>query len=388
MYNYNFNFNIDDEISNFKKFLSSNEDSDMHTYIERLLAHNLHCITPPFTKKLDYKDYFNFIEGLSYYCPSLSLSFSMHLYTTWGLDYLLTSEQKKYFFPKIIEERALFSSLNEPGLYFIHPKNINLSEYPIIAQKIDNHSYILNGTKRFVSLEPFVRYLPVYAKLEGYTGPSHGIGLFIVDKNKIGVSVKQSWDTIAMADTYSNDITFNNVCLNQRELILDGTTSINSTNILGYLFRFFISGVYYGIAHRALDYITELAQRKKVPHTNQLLGKFPGVQFSIAEMIITLETMYSQIMHFCNLMNNIDENSKAIEQTSLVTKEYITTSSRKIIDAATRVHGIQSLFSSDLLSKLYRDVKAGEFHPPQRDITYELLSKRHLGLITLKNRWC
>ncbi|MGN7471971.1 acyl-CoA dehydrogenase family protein [Brevibacillus sp. SAFN-007a] len=362
--------------------------------ISTLLDQNIHCLTLPNESGIciDPHIYFQTICDLVKKSPSVALSLAMHLFTVWGFQFLMSEEQKKFYFSQVLKEKALFSSLNEPGFYFVHPKQVNEASYPIKAEKIGD-KYLVNGIKPFVSLEPYVRYLPVYALIKDYDGPSFGVALFILDKNAPGVTVEKDWDTIAMQGSYSNRIKLKDVVVEPYQVIRKAG-SLDQTEILGILFRFSIVAVYYGIANTALDYVVRQSKEKAVPHTNNKLGTYPGVQFSLAEMLILLETSYSQIRYFCELLRTYlqEPTEQGIKQklktTSFITKEYVTQSAEEIVNKAMKIEGIGSIFNSNLLSTLYRDVKAGAFHPPQRDIVYEVLAKEKLGLISFRHRWC
>ncbi|HDR3523492.1 acyl-CoA/acyl-ACP dehydrogenase (plasmid) [Bacillus cereus] len=362
--------------------------------IDSILEAKLHHLTLPDSNENNISaiEYFSVISKLvKDYSPSISLSISMHLYTIWGLQSLLSEDQKKYYFEKVRTENALFSSLNEPGLYFVQPKQVNEKEFPIVAKKIGD-SYIVNGVKNFVSLEPYVRYLPVYALIENHQGPGFGIVVLILDKQTHGIYIEKNWDTISMKSTHSNRVILKDVIVNQDQVV-DIGANIQKTELLGYLFRLSVSSVYYGVAQTALDYIVEQCKKKKVPHTNTKLAFFPGVQFSLSEIIILLETSYSQIRYLCDLLDQFLQNkheykSEQVNTSSLITKEYVTNTAQQIVNKAMKIEGIGSLFEENPLSILYTDVKAGAFHPPQRDILYELLAKQKLGIIPFRNRWC
>ncbi|SFK99786.1 acyl-CoA dehydrogenase family protein [Brevibacillus centrosporus] len=362
--------------------------------VETLIEQGIHLTTLPDQdgKIISPLEYCQLISQLAEESPSIALSISMHLYTIWGLQYLMNEEQKQKYFEKVKKENLLFSSLNEPGLYFVTEQRFNKEEYPIVADKSSN-GFIVNGIKKYVSLEPYVRYLPLYCLVQGYQGPGLGIALIIVDKQAPGVTVHSDWTTISMKDTYSNTISLDGVKVEPDQVICNPGEALEKTELLGYLFRLSISSVYYGIAKKAVDIVTENSKNKKVPHTNSKLGSFPGVQFSLSEMLILQETAYSQIRFLCELLNeylNVGasfSNNTRLNASSLITKEYVTKSAEEIVNKAMKIAGVGSLYEENILSGLYQDVKAGRFHPPQTDVILEILAKQRLGIISLRSRW-
>ncbi|MBA4493463.1 acyl-CoA dehydrogenase family protein [Paenactinomyces guangxiensis] len=364
--------------------------------IQKLLDNGVHCFTVLDDKdggSLDPFDYFRLIESLVEDSPAVALSMSMHLYTVWGLQFLFNEKQKLTYFEKVKNDRALFGSPNEPALYFVTGRNFNEDEYPIIARKSGN-IYFVSGKKRFVSLEPFVKYLPVYCYVKGYNSSKIGLALFIIDKNSEGVSVTKDWNTISMKESYSNTVCFDDVIVKEDQIVFCEGQTIDKADILAYLFRLSVCSVYYGIMLKAINMVTESCKKKKVPHTNSKLSSFPGVQFTLAEMIILQETCYSQIKRFCELLknyivtypDNIGKDS-ALNTISIITKEYVTKSAEEVVNKAMKIEGIGSIFEDNILSKLYLDIKAGLFHPPQSDVVYEILAKQKLGIFSFRRRW-
>ncbi|WP_256816410.1 acyl-CoA dehydrogenase family protein [Cytobacillus sp. Bac17] len=360
---------------------------EVNRELENLFKSNFHTLT---LNKISAINYFEKISNLSYNYPSVALSISMHLYTIWGLKLLFNQQQYEWYADRIKKYKELFGSPNDPGLYFISNQSFKNSPFMVEAIKKDN-DYIINGMKRFVSLEPHVRYLPIYCKVKDYKGNGLGITLLIVDKNKMGVSVKEDWNSISMKDTSSNTVKFNDVLIEEKDVVFTEDVQLNNADILSYLFRLSICSVYYGIAHKSIDLVTNSCKQKIVPYSNTTLKFFPGVQFTIADMTILQETSRSQINHLCMLIDDYISqaaNSKMdINITSLITKEYVLTSSEKIVNLAMKVEGISSLFDNNELSKLYMDVKASNFHPPQTDVIKEIIGKNRLGVITRNRRW-
>ncbi|WP_214482984.1 acyl-CoA dehydrogenase family protein [Bacillus sp. SM2101] len=364
---------------------------DIQGKIDYLINEEYHLLT--LEEGLTPKDYFVFISNLSSICHHTALSFAMHLYTLWGLKLLLPDRKKvNKYINSVLNEGSLLASLNEPGLYFVSPDKLREKDFNIIASPVKG-GYILNGVKNFISMEPLVTYLPMYCRIENYQEKDHGIIVVIVNKNTQGINIKKNWDSISMEHTESNSVELNNVFVSSEDVLLMPSTSISQTDLFGYLFRLSISSVYYGIAKSATEYIKNHTVKHKVPHFDKPLAFFPGSQYSIAEMIIKLETSYSQIIQLCEALQSVMdtpisyESKKEIKKISLITKEYSTQSAKEIVDTGLKIVGVKSLSKKNYLSELYKDVIAGQFHPPQRDIAYELLAKDFVGILPWKNRW-
>lgn len=371
-------------VEKFFDFTASSERSftEKINFLVKLKAHHLTRDT-----HIDPLDYFELISKLSEKCPSTALSFSMHLYTQWGMCEVMPMER----FLQIVDDKEdrLFGSLNEPGLYFIREEQLLPEHFSIHAKKT-NGGYLINGIKKYVSLEPFVYYLPVYAFVESPSNNESRIVVLLIRRNSMGVGTISDWETISMSESSSNSIVFENVFVSDSDVLFQAKDALQKTNNFSYLFRLSIVSVYYGIAYRAYRYVVDYCKEKQVPHTNRSLAFFPGVQFSIAEMSILLEVSRSQIIRYCSMLQEHLEKHQTPEtlsMVSLITKEIVIKNAEQVVNLAIKVVGINSITKENILSQLYQDVKAGLFHPPQSDVTYEMIAKHELGVLTHRTRW-
>jgi len=120
------------------------------------------------------------------------------------------------------------------------------------------------------------------------------------------------------------------------------------------------------------------------------LAVMPGPQFALADIRIRLETSFSQLLTFARQADSECEEGRFTDdlfQQSLVTKYYVTNQANEIVGKAMRIEGMNALNEGGLLERLYRDVRAATFHQPGDDLLMELLAKKSIGVMTLKNRW-
>jgi alkylation response protein AidB-like acyl-CoA dehydrogenase len=356
--------------------------------IGKLVELKIHSLPVTF-HNMTAEEYLAVIANLAQLDASSALSLSMHLYTLWGI-----ATRQGETFSGVLDDVSthghLMGSLNEPGLYFLTPGQLNIETYPIRARKVEG-GYRVTGLKKFVSLEPFVSYLPVYCMVENYSGNDLGVIALMLSKNGEGVSVVEDWNSVAMQDTHSNSVKFDNAFCPDAFVICDENTPISTLAVQGYLFRFNVCCVYLGISRQVLDLAINTASTKCPPNGNNVLAKYPGVQFSIAEMLISMEVMESQMRSFCSVLDDFLASKEDVDlnvnRISLIAKEVIARESELLVSSAMKITGINSLSNENPLSSIFKDIKAAQFHPPQRDVTYEILAKEKLGVISYKQRW-
>lgn len=341
-------------------------------------------------KELTSLEYFEFVSDLAENNWSFALGISMHLFTVWGLNYTLNDLQKVQFFDESLDRRDLFASLNEPSIYFTPLNRIDPNQFQIRATRCKN-GFVVNGVKRFVSFEPNVRFLPVYCLVTNEKKENTIIAL-IIDKFSKGVNVINDWDSMSMRETQSNSILFENVFVPQQYLICNEQETLQKTKVFNYLFRLSICAVYYGMSKYVIKHIEKTINNKNIPHWKTKLSLLPNIQFSYSSALIKYETMYSQIIRYCGVidahLNDLDSANESIEMLSLITKQFVAENVEQLVNIAMKIEGMSSISNNNPLSKVYRDMKAIQFHPPQEDILKELIAKNKLGIITLKNRWC
>jgi alkylation response protein AidB-like acyl-CoA dehydrogenase len=378
------------EIQEKLNYLKTFDEDDIQSKILYLVEHDFHLLT--INRDISPRKLFRIINDLACICHNTALCLAMHLYTVWGIKHFAhKSPFATYCLEQVKTQNRLFASLNEPSLHFVNSKTFKEKDYSLTATPVDD-GYLINGIKRFVSMEPLVSYLPVYCRIKNYQGSDHGIITMIIPKETEGVKVLQDWESISMGPTESNSISFENVFVPKENMILNSEEFIRETDLLGLFFRLVISSVYAGIGERTLQYVQMKIRNHRIPHYNKPLAFFPGAQFNVAEMLILNETSNAQILELCRALEEYLQKPKTynsvqeLKKKSLITKEFVTKSTVELVDYALKTVGVSGLSSRNPLAKLYQDVVAGLFHPPQKDVLYEIIAKDFLGILSYSSR--
>jgi alkylation response protein AidB-like acyl-CoA dehydrogenase len=322
-------------------------------------------------------------------CPSTALCLAMHYYTLGGLRRFADNPMLARVFADIKANGEYMTSFNQPNVMLPIKREHTPKAIKVTIKKVAD-GYLINGMKSFVSGCERFKYLPVYGFQEESTAKL-GITALMVTRDDPGVSIEHAWKSTAMRGTLSHHVKLDNVLVPHDRLIGEEGRGVEDTNELTLWSRMAISSVYLGIAKATVAYILEAVKGKKDTYSQVPFAFMPGVQFSLADAIVKLETATSQMKTFARLA---DEESKTgrfsdeVFQQSLITKYYVSNAANEIVYLAMQAEGMPSLFRGQLLERLYRDVRAATFHQPTNDLLKELLAKKALGLITLRNRWC
>ena len=80
----------------------------------------------------------------------------------------------------------------------------------IAAQQ--GEKWVINGRKTFTTMAPVLDYFIISARMEG----REEVGEFVIPRNTLGVSIEETWDSVAMRGTASHDLVLQNVEIDNR----------------------------------------------------------------------------------------------------------------------------------------------------------------------------
>ncbi|WP_369404789.1 acyl-CoA dehydrogenase family protein [Piscibacillus salipiscarius] len=148
-----------------------------------------------------------------------------------------------------------------------------------VAKKVEK-GFIINGRKTFTTMAEVLDYAIVAAWIED----EEQIGWFVVDMKSKGVSVDQTWDTLGMRGTASDDLVLSNVKLSEDSLVeLKGKRS----GPKGWLLH--IPACYLGIAQAALNDAVLFAKDFKPNSLDHPISKVSHIRQKIGEMNMILD---------------------------------------------------------------------------------------------------
>lgn len=230
----------------------------------------------------------------------------------------------------------------------------------------------LNGRKTFTTLSPVLDYFAVSASIEG----SDQVASFLVRRELPGVSIEESWDSIAMSATGSHDLVLEDVLLESRDLAQYLTPGVKVPQ--GWLLH--IPAVYFGIATGAYEEALYFANHYRSNAMPAPVGSFPTVQQKLGEIRVLLLSMEYFLFGVAAKWDNADAEIRATmgEELSAV-KVTIVNQALKVVDLAMRIVGARSLSQAHPLSRAYRDIRAGLHNPPMEDMVYTQLAKNVLA---------
>lgn len=198
-----------------------------------------------------------------------------------------THEQKNKYLPELCSGKKIGAlAMSEPN------SGSDVVSMSLHAEKQGNKTYLLNGTKMWITNGPDADVLIIYAKTDPSAG-SKGITAFLVEKDMVGFSVGKKIDKLGMRGSNTSELIFDN-CEVPEDNILGNPGDGASILMSGLDFeRVVLAAGPLGIMASALDTVIPYTQERK--QFGKSIGQFQLIQGKIADMYTTLNACRSYV---------------------------------------------------------------------------------------------
>jgi alkylation response protein AidB-like acyl-CoA dehydrogenase len=249
------------------------------------------------------------------------------------------------------------------------------------AERVDG-GYTFTGRKAFGSLSPVWTRLGLHAMDASNPGAPKMVHAFMPRHTK-GCSIKETWDVLGMRATRSDDTVLDGAFVPDKyiaRVIPAGVAGVDMF-ILGF-FTWGLTGfanVYYGLALRMRELIVEQLKTKTSIALTRPMIYHPEIQHGIAEISMDLEAMGP---HVEAIATDWSEGRIGADWfLRLVAMKHRTVEAAfRIADKALDLSGGFGMFKKSELERLFRDCRAGRFHPANPALTHEIVGKLTLGI--------
>jgi alkylation response protein AidB-like acyl-CoA dehydrogenase len=198
-----------------------------------------------------------------------------------------------------------------------------------------------------------------------------------------GYTIKETWDVLGMRATRSDDTVLEGAFVPDKyvaRVVPAGAAGVDMF-VLGIFAWALINfgNVYYGLATRVRDLIVEHLKTKKSIGLTRSMAYHPEVQHGIAEIAIELEGIGPHLEAIAR------DWSEGVQHPDwpikiVAAKYHAVEGAFRIVDRAMDLSGGFGMFKKSELERLFRDCRAGRFHPANSALTHELVAKMTLGI--------
>jgi alkylation response protein AidB-like acyl-CoA dehydrogenase len=250
------------------------------------------------------------------------------------------------------------------------------------AERVDG-GYKFTGKKSFGSLTPVWTRLGVHGM--DTSDPSapkivHGF----LTRGTSGVTIKETWDVLGMRATRSDDTALEGAFCPDRYIAR--VVAAGAAGIDGFVLGIFawallnFGNVYYGLALRVRDLIVEHVKAKTSIGMTRSMAYHPEVQHGIADIMMEIEAIGPQLDAATRDWSAGVDHGMGWPVKIVSAKYRAVEGAWRIVDRALDLSGGFGMFKKSELERLFRDARAGRFHPANSLLSHELVGKLTLGI--------
>ena len=280
-----------------------------------------------------------------------------------------TDDQKENYLPRLASGEIIGSfALTEPNV------GSDSANVQTKAEK-DGDSYILNGTKRWITNANIANLFTVFARTDQSQKGSSGVSAFLVDANTPGISLSSKYKKMGQQGAHVCDVIFDN-CRVPEVNIIGGPNNVNNgfktamkTLDRG---RIHISAFAVGCAKRLIEVSTQFSLERE--QFGQSISNFQMIQAMLAES--QTECYAAETMVF-DAAKRRDRGEKVNLHASCC-KLYASEMVGRVADRAVQIHGGAGYMDEYAVSRFYRDVRLFRIYEGTSEIQKTIIARNLL----------
>lgn len=252
------------------------------------------------------------------------------------------------------------------------------------AAPLPDDGYAFTGTKIFTSLAPVWTQLGLHG-LDTTSDDAPQMVYAFVSRSEVQtgrIVVRDDWDTLGMRGTQSRTTELHGAVAAADRVVRRLAPGPNPDPLVFGIFSVFellLASVYTGIARRALDLAVAAAGRRTSKKTGRSYSQDPDIRWRIAGMALAYDALPPQIEALARDVDALADHGARWFSLLAGVKHRSVTAAKSIVDEAVLVAGGSSYFAGNELSRLYRDVLAGLFHPSDPESAHSTVATAWLG---------
>ncbi|MEO6826681.1 MAG: acyl-CoA dehydrogenase family protein [Microbacteriaceae bacterium] len=244
--------------------------------------------------------------------------------------------------------------------------------------------YRYTGKKIFTSLSPAWTRLGTMG-LDSTSPDAPKIVYGFISRSEPGYTVLDDWDTVGMRASQSNTTLLDGALAPANRVVRRLEPGPNADPLIFGIsasFEILVAAVYTGIGMRALELAVRAAHRRtSMKNDGRTLAQDPDIRWRVATAAIAQDGIYPQLDALARDVDRLVDHGAQWFSKLAGLKMRATENARAVVDQAIRVAGGSSYFASSELGRLYRDVLAGLFHPPDNESAHSTVANAWLGPI-------
>ena len=249
------------------------------------------------------------------------------------------------------------------------------------AERVDG-GYKFTGRKSFGSLTPVWTRLGLHGLDTSDPAAPKVVHAFL-PRESGNFSIRETWDVLGMRATRSDDTVLDGAFVPDKYIARVVPMGFAGADLFVLsIFAWALVGfgnVYYGLARRVLELTVDLVKSRSSIALTRSMAYHPEVQHDVAEMVMELEAIGAQLE---TVARDWSEGVKHPDwPIKIVAAKYRAVEGAwRLVDRAMDVSGGFGMFKKSELERLFRDARAGRFHPANSALSHEVVGKLALGI--------
>jgi butyryl-CoA dehydrogenase len=303
-------------------------------------------------------------------CASTAVTVSVNNLVCDVIQSIGSDAQKKTYIPRICsgEYPAGSFALTEPGAGS-DPASMTSTAI------LDGDSWVLNGTKRFISSAPYAGVFVVWAVTDKSAPKGKGISCFLVEGGTKGLIIGKAEEKMGQHASITTEVIFEDCRIPrvaQMGKLNDGLRTAVVELTGG---RVGIGSLALGVGQAAMDFATRYARTRV--QFNQEITKFEGIQWMIADSYTELEASRLLLMQAAF---RADQGHSFTKEAAMA-KMYATEAANRACYAAMQMMGGYGYSREFPLERYTRDVRVASIYEGTNEIQRMIIAKEILKTI-------
>ena len=293
-------------------------------------------------------------EEMGFVCPGLALSYVAHSNLCMhNLERNANEAQKKKYLPGLCSGELI-------GCLGLTEPDAGSDAVGITTSAVrDGDSFLLNGSKMFITNGPEADVAIVYTKTDMEKG-SHGITAFIVEKDSPGYSVSRKLDKMGNRGSTTGELVFMDCRVPEANILgeLDNGVKVIMNGL--DVERVVLSGISLGMGGAALELALDYARKRK--QFGQSICNFQLIKAKLANMYTELEAARGLVYRAAVLVQKTERGGKGTEVHKMAAAAilFAAEAASRAVDESLQIHGGYGYMNEFPINRLYRDAKLYE----------------------------
>lgn len=236
----------------------------------------------------------------------------------------------------------------------------------------DGGDWVVNGTKHFISGADHADFIICFiATGEDQTpkGPKKRITAFLVDRGTPGFTIREGYQSVSHRGYKNMILEFDDCRLPDAQVLgaVDGGFEVMNTWL--YATRITVATMAVGRARRCFDYALDYCANRK--QFGQVIGKFQGVSFQLADMITDIDAADMLTLRSAWLLDEGLPANREIASAKVFASEMLA----RVTDQTLQIHGGMGLMNDYPIERFWRDARVERIWDGTSEIQRHIISR-------------